>query len=149
MLITTECHSRIDEWINVLVNGRNYTVKVWEEGCDDPFEIIIKSQIDAGIQTGNSLISVAYFESNDNDNGKDDEVEVNKEVKSANVAHKLIESTKMADLDAQLDNYIDKESMPNTYSGFEKGSTHLAKLAGAALAAFEEVVQESSITQGI
>lgn len=149
MLITTECHSRIDEWINVLVNGRNYTVKVWEEGCDDPFEIIIISQIDAGIQTGNSLISVAYFESNDNDNGKDDEVEVNKEVKSANVAHKLIESTKMADLDAQLDNYIDKESIPNTCSGFEKGSAHLAKLAGAALAAFEEVVQESSITQGI
>lgn len=37
MMIATENSNRIDDWINVTVRGRNHSVKVWEEECDDPF----------------------------------------------------------------------------------------------------------------
>lgn len=37
MMITTENIDHIDEWINITVRGRNYSVRVWEEDYDDPF----------------------------------------------------------------------------------------------------------------
>ncbi|KAF7141750.1 hypothetical protein RHSIM_Rhsim06G0134700 [Rhododendron simsii] len=37
MMITMENIDHIDEWINITVRGRNYSVRVWEEDCDDPF----------------------------------------------------------------------------------------------------------------
>ncbi|KAH7848860.1 hypothetical protein Vadar_009323 [Vaccinium darrowii] len=39
LLIVTNCKYKIDEWINVIVKGRNYQVQVWEEECNDPFDV--------------------------------------------------------------------------------------------------------------
>ncbi|KAH7850469.1 hypothetical protein Vadar_033471 [Vaccinium darrowii] len=39
LLITTSCKYKIDEWINVVVKGKNYRVQVWEEECNDPFDV--------------------------------------------------------------------------------------------------------------
>ncbi|KAH7861064.1 hypothetical protein Vadar_021208 [Vaccinium darrowii] len=37
MLVSTDFQQKIDEWVNIVVRGKNYQVKVWEEVCDDFF----------------------------------------------------------------------------------------------------------------
>ncbi|KAH7866962.1 hypothetical protein Vadar_027199 [Vaccinium darrowii] len=37
MMIVTESKTKIDEWINIVVRGKNYKLKIWEEECNDPF----------------------------------------------------------------------------------------------------------------
>lgn len=56
MLIVTEKKNKIDEWINISVNGRNYRVKVWEEECEKPFSsfLIYKNE---GSRTGDLEVS--------------------------------------------------------------------------------------------
>ncbi|KAH7861886.1 hypothetical protein Vadar_032187 [Vaccinium darrowii] len=39
LLMVTNCSHKIDEWINIAVKGRNYRVQVWEEECNDPFDV--------------------------------------------------------------------------------------------------------------
>ncbi|KAH7846149.1 hypothetical protein Vadar_010477 [Vaccinium darrowii] len=55
ILISTDYQERIEEWINLVVNGKLYKVKIWEEECDDPFNIIFKGKENTGVQTGLSL----------------------------------------------------------------------------------------------
>ncbi|KAH7843236.1 hypothetical protein Vadar_014244 [Vaccinium darrowii] len=39
LLMVTSCKHEIDDWINITVKGRNYSVHVWEEECNDPFDV--------------------------------------------------------------------------------------------------------------
>ncbi|KAH7860278.1 hypothetical protein Vadar_011566 [Vaccinium darrowii] len=66
MLITTDYDFPIDEWINILINGRNYRVRVWKEPCDDPFAVIFKTQVNTGVQTGASIDSMIHFQDKNN-----------------------------------------------------------------------------------
>lgn len=66
MLITTEYECSIDEWINILINGRNYRVRVWEKPCDDLFAVIFKTQVNIGVQTGASIDLVINSQDNNN-----------------------------------------------------------------------------------
>lgn len=39
LLMVTSCNHKIDDWINITVKGRIYTIHVWEEDCYDPFDV--------------------------------------------------------------------------------------------------------------
>lgn len=54
-LISTEYQEKIEEWINLIVNGKVYKVRIWEEECDDPFTVIFKDKENIAVQTGTSL----------------------------------------------------------------------------------------------
>ncbi|KAH7840800.1 hypothetical protein Vadar_021810 [Vaccinium darrowii] len=58
LLMVTSCKYKIDEWINVIVKGRNYYVQVWEEECDDPFDVKGVKHIDHQINTNSISNSV-------------------------------------------------------------------------------------------
>ncbi|KAH7857029.1 hypothetical protein Vadar_008229 [Vaccinium darrowii] len=46
LLMVTECSTKIDQWINIIVKGRNYRVHVWEEECNDPFDVKGVNQVE-------------------------------------------------------------------------------------------------------
>ncbi|KAH7841442.1 hypothetical protein Vadar_029922 [Vaccinium darrowii] len=58
LLMVTSCKYKIDEWINVIVKGRNYHVQVWEEECDDPFDVKGVKHIDHQLNTNSISNSV-------------------------------------------------------------------------------------------
>lgn len=51
ILISTDYSEKIEEWINIIVNGKVYKVRIWEEDCDDPFNTIFNDKVNIGVQT--------------------------------------------------------------------------------------------------
>ncbi|KAH7865885.1 hypothetical protein Vadar_012672 [Vaccinium darrowii] len=69
LLMVTDCKYKIDQWINITVNGRNYRVHVWEEECNDPFDVKgVKQDVNQSVQSNHGEddveVSQAKFHAN-------------------------------------------------------------------------------------
>lgn len=151
MLITTDYELPFDEWINILINGINYRVRVWEEPCDDPFAVIFKTLVNIGVQTGASLDSMSHSQDKNNNFSYGDNLEGVKDLLTGDLVEleqadlegvKDSPTAKPAELDAQSDTVKDGHYVRALSTQMQGDSLALALASNFSLD-LESIVEDS------
>ncbi|KAH7854712.1 hypothetical protein Vadar_017017 [Vaccinium darrowii] len=131
LLMVTDCKYKIDQWINITVNGRNYRVQVWEEECNDPFDVKgVKQGVNQSVQSNQGEddveVSQAKFQANLVEDSKSIPII---EKRSMNVEGQKTENNKVFEEDVDKANIIMEDN--NMVEQLRKLSNEVVEETGA------------------
>lgn len=140
MMIVTKSKTKIDEWINIVVRGKNYKLKIWEEECNDPFaEKPIKKMV--GYSYSVNEVVPKSCHSNCKDNYLRD-----KDEKAKGEDFKPLSSSKEAD-GAQLEFDVSKQARME--DDMAKEATELENLNCAETVRLENIMEKVQLPRVI